>query len=164
MSSRELKSVQADLSETAPTAGAGIGPLIEARKKILVVDDDPVTVRALTIALNGEGYAVYSAVNGSEAISVVHEESPDMLLVDVCLPPDVTSGGAAPWDGFQVTRLLQHISGKKIPAIIISATDKADYKKYAAMIGAETFMAKPLSSATLFQSIESALAGTSPSP
>jgi two-component system OmpR family response regulator len=145
--------------ETASTVVTGISPSSEAQKKILVVDDDPVTVKALTIALNGQGYAVYSAINGSEAVNLVHEEHPDMLLVDVCLPPDVTLGGAAPWDGFQVTRWLQHVSAKKMPAIIISATDKADYKKYAAMIGAEAFMAKPLSHDVLFQSIESALAG-----
>lgn len=164
MFSSELKSAQGDFSEAAPTAVTGIGSSSEGQKKILVIDDDPVTVMALTVALTGQGYAVCSAVNGSEAISVVHEEHPDMLLVDVCLPPDVTLGGAAPWDGFQVTRWLQHNSAKKIPAIIMSATDKADYKKYAAMIGAESFMAKPLSSALLFQSIESALAGQAPSP
>lgn len=151
-----------DLSEKAPVAGVGNSPSIEGLKKILVVDDDPVTVKALTIVLNSGGYAVYSAVNGSEAASVVCVENPDMLLVDVGLPPDVTSGGTGPWDGFQVARWLQHLSAKTIPAIIISATDKADYKKYAAMIGAAAFMAKPLNNVTLFQSIESALAGQAP--
>jgi len=164
MFSSEPKSAQGDSSEAAPMEVTGIGPSVEGQKKVLVIDDDPVTVKALTIALNGKGYAVYSAVNGSEAISVVHEKNPDMLLVDVCLPPDVTLGGAAPWDGFQVTRWLQHNSAKKIPTIIISASDKADYKKYAAMIGAESFMAKPLNSALLFQSIETALAGQAANP
>jgi CheY-like chemotaxis protein len=136
-----------DLDGTAPSL-----------KKILVVDDDPVTVKALTLALNREGYTVYSTFNGSEAASVVCMENPDMLLVDVGLPPDAASGGAGPWDGFQVARWLQHLNAKTIPAIIISATDKADYKKYAAMIGATAFMAKPLDNGALFQSIESALA------
>jgi CheY-like chemotaxis protein len=158
MSSRELKSVQVDLGAPAPTAVIGIGPSIEERKKILVIDDDPVTVKALTIALNGKGYAVYSAFNGSEAIRVVREENPDMLLVDVGLPADGALGGEAPWDGFQVTRWLQHLTAKKIPTIIISASDKADYRKYAAMIGAEGFMPKPLNPLLLFQAIELALA------
>jgi two-component system, OmpR family, response regulator len=155
--SRAQKSVQKDLGEKAPAVFSGIGPTIEAQKKVLVVDDDPVIVEVLTMMLEGRGYAVCSAASGAEAIRMVRAENPDMLLVDVSLPADAASGDTALWDGFQITRFLRHVSAKRIPAIIMSASDKADYKKYAAMVGAEAFLSKPISSAKLFQSIESAL-------
>ena len=151
MSSRELKSVQDEVGEAAPESA-------EVQKKILIIDDDPVIVKALTIALNNKGYAVYSAHNGSEAMSVVRAANPDLLMVDVHLSPDDSFGAAGTWDGFQVTRWLRNVAAKKIPAIIISANANPDYAKYADKIGAESFMSKPLSIATLLQSIESALA------
>lgn len=152
MSSRELKPVQKTLGETAPKDA-------ETQKKILVIDDDPVTVKALTLALTSQGYAVFSARDGSEAISVVRDDVPDMLLVDVNLEPTEGIDGAALWDGFQVTRWLRHVTATKIPAIIMSTSDKPDYRTYAAKIGAETFMAKPISKAALLQSIEARFAG-----
>lgn len=151
MSSRELKPAQNTLGETAPKGA-------ETQKKILVIDDDPVTIRALTGALTSKGYAVSSARDGAEAIGMVREDIPDMLLVDVNLEPHDAFGGAAMFDGFQVTRWLRHVTAKNIPAIIISASDKADYRSYAAKIGAESFMAKPISNAALLQSIEAGLA------
>jgi len=150
MVSQEGKSTQGGSGKISPEA-------IDTRKKILVIDDDPVTVKALTHSLNGRGFAVYSAKDGSEAIGVVRDENPDMLLVDVNFSSDDVFGAAGTWDGFQITRWLRYVSARKIPAIIISATNKEDYKKYAEKIGAETFMAKPLSNDILFQSIESAL-------
>ena len=153
MVSREQNSAQDGSGEISPE-------VTDTRKKILVIDDDPVTLMALTHSLNGRGFAVYSARDGSEAIGVVREEDPDMLVVDVDLSAHDIFGAAGTWDGFQVTRWLRYACARKIPAIIISATDKEDYKKYAERIGAETFMAKPLSSDVLCQSIESALART----
>jgi DNA-binding response OmpR family regulator len=82
--------------------------------------------------------------------------------MDVNLEPNDTIGGAAIGDGFQVTRWLRHISAKNIPAIIISATDKAEYRKYTAKIGAEKFIAKLLTNAVLLQSIEAVLAVAPP--
>jgi CheY-like chemotaxis protein len=151
MISREQKSAPDASDETAPLA-------VDNRKKILVVEDDPLTVKVLTRTLNSEGYAVYSARNGSEAIGVVRDQNPDMLLVDVSLSADDAFGAAGAWDGFQVTRWLRHVSRKKIPAIIMSAADKPEYRECAEMIGARTFMAKPLCNAMLFHSIEAALA------
>jgi len=127
----------------------------------LVVDDDPVTVKALTLALTSKGYAVSSACDGSEAIGIVRDDMPDMMLVDVNLEPQNDFGGAALFDGFQVTRWLRYVTAKHIPAIIISATDKADYRRYAAKIGAETFLAKPISNAVLLQAIAAGVGGAS---
>jgi two-component system KDP operon response regulator KdpE len=143
------------MQSTAPVESERTG---EPRKKILVVDDDPITVKTLSLTLKARGYDVLSAVNGSEAIGVVRDSNPDMMLVDVCLAPDVASGGIVPWDGFQVTRWLQHANSKKIPAIIMSGSDKPEYKGRAASVGADAFMAKPIDNAVLLGSIAAALA------
>jgi CheY-like chemotaxis protein len=125
-------------------------------KKILIVDDDAVTVKTLSLTLNAKGYKVLIAGDGAQAISMVREENPDMMLVDVGLPPDL--GGARLCDGFEVTRWLQRTNARKIPAIIISGSDKPAYKREAAAIGADGFMAKPLNKEVLLDNIESALA------
>ena len=126
------------------------------RKKVLVVDDDEVTVKMLTLALNAKGYEVLSATDGSQAISIIREQNPDIMLVDVGLPADL--GGAQLCDGFQVTRWLQRANSRKIPAIIISGSDKPAYQRQAAAVGANAFIAKPINKDVLLESIESALA------
>jgi two-component system KDP operon response regulator KdpE len=130
------------------------------RKKILVVEDDAVVAKALSMTLNARGYQVLVAADSCEAIKLVREQDPDMMLVDVGLQPDL--GGARLCDGFQVAQWLQRAHARKIPSIIISGSDKPAYKRQAASVGAEAFMAKPLDSATLVESIELALATPAP--
>jgi CheY-like chemotaxis protein len=131
------------------------------RKKILVVDDDPVTVKTLTLTLNAQGYNVLSAVDGSAAIRILRQQNPDMMLVDVSLSPDVARGGMVPWTGFQMMGWLQRMN-TRIPTIIISGSDKPEYKEQAAAVGADGFMAKPINSTALLSSIASALAKIQP--
>jgi len=155
MSSSEQKPLQNASGENTPKGAA-------TQKKILVVDDDPVTRKVLTVALTRQGYAVFSARDGAEAIGVVRDDVPDMMLVDVNLEPAAGFDGAAIWDGFQVTRWLRHVTARRIPAILMSASDKPEYRRYTAKIGAESFMAKPISNADLLQSIEARLAAHAP--
>lgn len=129
------------------------------RKKILVIDDDPIMVKTLSLTLNAKGYKVISAADGPQAISAMREEAPDMMLVDVGLPTDV---GVVPWNGFQVAQWLQRMNTQKVPAIIISGSNKPEYKQQAADIGAEAFMTKPIDNALLLASIASALANPAP--
>ena len=66
--------------------------------------------------------------------------------------------GARLDDGFQVTQWLHQTNARKIPSIIISGSNKPAYKRQAESVGADAFLAKPLDSAALVESIESALA------
>jgi len=137
-------------------------PEVDSRKKVLVIDDDPVIVKAITLALHAKGYRVLSALDGAEAIDVFQEKNPDVLLVDVHLPKDAASEGAVLSDGFQVTRWLQLANTRKVPTIIMSGSDKPEFKRLAASLGAVRFLAKPLNSAVLVSSIEAALADREP--
>jgi CheY-like chemotaxis protein len=148
-----LKSPQASekISISANTGGP--------QKKILVVDDDPIILKTLSFTLQSKGYQVITAIDGSQAIGMMRDEEPDMMLVDVCIPPDVASGGCVPWDGFQITQWIQQMHGK-IPTIVISGADQPDYEKRAKAVGAEAFFPKPIDNGLLLASISSALAKT----
>lgn len=145
------KAPPAPVAEVKAQAGG------QPSKKILVVDDDPVMARTLSMTLSPRGYMVLEAKDGAEAIALMRDEKPDMLLVDVCLPPNGPNGGAVPWNGFQLTRWLQHVNTVKIPMIFMSGSDKPEYKAQAAAAGADGFMPKPLNSSALLSSIDSAL-------
>jgi len=55
-------------------------------KSILVVDDEPNICRALKRALENEGYVVYIAFNGDEALKLVSEKAPDLVILDIMMP------------------------------------------------------------------------------
>lgn len=133
-------------------------PVVEEtgpRKKILVVDDDPVILQTLAFTLKSRGYQVITATDGSQAIGLVRDEEPDMMLVDVSFPPDVASGGVGPNDGFQLTQWIRRFNGK-LPAIVISGSDKPEYKQRASALGAEFFQ-KPIDNDRLLACVSSAL-------
>jgi two-component system KDP operon response regulator KdpE len=134
----------------------------EPRKKILVIDDDAVIVKALSMGLKSRGYDVVAAADGAQAIAMMQQERPDMMVVDVCLAQDVSCGGVGHWDGFQVTRWLQRMNSARIPAIIISGTNKPEYKEQAAAVGADDFLPKPLNLHVLLGCIATSLSKARP--
>jgi CheY-like chemotaxis protein len=66
---------------------------IKSKQRILVVDDDPRIVRFIRSSLIARGYEVVTAANGNEALEMVQEEQPDIMLLDIFLPVK---------DGFEV--------------------------------------------------------------
>jgi two-component system response regulator GlrR len=129
-------------------------------KRILLVDDDPVVLGALSMKLKSQGYQVVTANDGSQAIGVTRKEKPDLMLLDVCFPPDVAHGGGVPWNGFLIQEWLQRLEGfKNVPVIFISAADRADYKQRATTSGARAFFQKPINNDLLLQAIDQAFTG-----
>lgn len=126
---------------------------VQAGKKILIVDDDAVILKTLSMILKSAGYEVVTATDGSEAIGVMRDDAPDLMLVDVCLPP----GLPISWDGFQVAQWLRAVNGA-IPTIVISGADKPEYAQQAAATGAHAFIAKPINNQLLLDTIASVLA------
>jgi two-component system KDP operon response regulator KdpE len=126
-------------------------------KKILVVDDDPVILLTLTLKLKAKGYEVITASEGSQAITITRKEKPDLMLLDVNFPPDVSHGGGVPWNGFVITQWLRRLNDtNKMPIIVISGIDKADYPQQASAVGATAFLRKPIDSQELLASIDTA--------
>src|SRR6267143_2497954 len=99
------------------------------RKKILVVDDSPVILKALSMKLTAAGYDVLTAEDGGGAVSLARREKPDLILLDISFPPDVAHGGGVAWDGFLIMNWLRRLDeGKHIPIMIISGGDPEKFK------------------------------------
>jgi len=98
-------------------------------KKILVVDDDPVILKAMSAKLGGYGYKVITANDGSEAIATMRDEKPDLIVLDVNFPPDVANGGRVTWDGFQIMSWLRGLKeADGTPFVIVTSGDPKEYK------------------------------------
>lgn len=106
-------------------------------KKILVVDDEPNVIRTLMFVLKKEGYDVFSAEDGEEAISMVRESKPDLMFLDVMMPKK---------NGYEVCQELKGDSGlNDIHIVILSAKGQEADKEKALTLGADEFMTKPFS-------------------
>jgi CheY-like chemotaxis protein len=130
----------------------------ESGKKVLIVDDDAVVLKAASMKLKSEGYGVITAVDGSSAMAAVRQSSPDVILLDIEFPPDVAHGGAVCWDGFRVMTWLKRLEpAKSIPVILMSGGEPARYQQLALAGGARGFVQKSLGFEGLLPLLEKCL-------
>ena len=99
---------------------------------ILVVDDEREIVRALRRSLSAHGYTVFTASSGEEALQVVAQHRPDLLLLDLLLPG---------MSGLEVCRRIREESN--VPIIVLSVKDAEHDKIEALDLGADDYVAKP---------------------
>lgn len=114
--------------------------------RILVVDDERAIRRYLHAALNAQGYTVYEASGGKEALNMVVGDRPDLIILDLGLP-DI--------DGVEVTRQLREWT--HIPIIILSVREQETDKIAALDAGADDYLTKPFSSGELMARMRVAL-------
>ncbi len=103
------------------------------KRKLLVVDDEPQIRKQLKIGLEGHGYEVLTASHGGEAISLIAQQSPDVIVLDISL--------GTPPDGLEVCRRIREWS--KVPIIMLSVHDEEKTKVAALMAGADDYLTKP---------------------
>lgn len=107
---------------------------------ILVVDDDPVFLKATAMKLESNGYAVLTARDGSAAIQAARRQKPNLLVLDINLSPDVASGGSVPWDGFRIMAWLRRFDDfKTTPVVMASIGDPVQHTREAIRAGAAAF-------------------------
>jgi two-component system, OmpR family, KDP operon response regulator KdpE len=99
---------------------------------ILVVDDEREIVRALQHALSAQGYRVLSASSGEEALKLIAQQHPDLLLLDLLLPS---------MSGLEVCRRVRSVSN--MPIIVLSVKGAERDKVEALDLGADDYVAKP---------------------
>ncbi len=121
-------------------------------KSILIVDDDPDVVTAITMALTDQGAKVFSAIDGSQAVEIHNKEQPDLVVLDMMLPKR---------SGFLV---LEHIKkgkpkGAKPRIIMITGNLGSRHKTYAETLGVDDYINKPFRMDRLLGSIEKILVG-----
>jgi chemosensory pili system protein ChpA (sensor histidine kinase/response regulator) len=141
---------------TTVSAQARVAP--DSRpKKILIVDDDPFILQTTSLKLASHGYEALTATDGSEAIGVMRDQRPDLVLLDITFPPDIAQGGVA-WDGFQIMSWLRGLKeAKDVAFIIITSGDPAEYEKRALANGALAFFHKPIHHEDLLALIDTTL-------
>ena len=131
--------------------------LAAPKKKILVVDDNEVILKTVSLKLQGCGYQIITALDGSEAVAAARKETPDLILLDINFPPEVAG---VPWDGFRIMDWFQRLDpAKKIP-IIITGTEDVKIKERAASCGAVAFFHKPINHDDLIKVIRATLGGS----
>lgn len=118
-------------------------------KKIMLVEDDKDTIRAMGVRLKSQGYNLVVATDAISAISTARKEKPDLIVLDLGLP-----GG----DGFVVMqRLKSNYDLMLVPIIVVSARDPLMNEERALVAGAEAFLQKPVDNADFLKAIEGAL-------
>ncbi|GHA71739.1 response regulator transcription factor [Pontibacter akesuensis] len=119
---------------------------VKEKLKVLVVDDEPSILLPLEFLMRKNGYQVFIARNGTEAIESVNKELPQVVVLDIMMP-DV--------DGYEVCRHIrqkEEMKGAKV--IFLSAkTKEADVKKGYA-VGADLYIPKPFSTRFLMEKIK----------
>ncbi|MBI4678802.1 MAG: response regulator transcription factor [Elusimicrobia bacterium] len=118
--------------------------------KMLVVDDDPSIIALLRKSLSGAGFSVVSTDNGSEALMLVRESKPDLVLVDAAMPG---------LDGHAVCRVLKkEAATRSIPVIIMSGSMMEEAHVLSGFAGgADDYVLKPFSLPVLRARIEAVL-------
>lgn len=110
----------------------------DAAQRVLVVDDENSIRRYLRAALSAQGFTVYEAANGEEAVNAVLSNRPDIIILDLGLPD---------FDGIEVTRRLREWS--QTPIIILSVREAENDKIAALDAGADDYLTKPFSTGEL---------------
>lgn len=119
------------------------------RKRILVVDDEVYIVHILEFSLSMEGYEVLTAFDGEEALQVVEENSPDLIVLDIMMPKI---------DGYEVCRHLRSEERfADIPIILLSAKGRPIDREEGMKAGANDYITKPFRPRKLLEKIEELL-------
>jgi len=113
---------------------------------ILVCDDDKEIVEAINIYLINEGYKVYKAFNGLEALKVLEEETIHLVIMDIMMPQ---------MDGMRATMKLREEFN--IPVIMLSAKSEDTDKIMGLNMGADDYMTKPFNPLELIARVKSQL-------
>jgi CheY-like chemotaxis protein len=108
---------------------------MDALRKVLVVDDDPVVGKSIDRVLTGKGYAVITASNGEEALAKLRDEKYDVVFTDIKMPG---------MSGLEVAERVK-ASQPWLPVVIVTGFGTGDYEARAAAAGVSGFLHKPLS-------------------
>lgn len=117
------------------------------KRRILIVDDDPLLLQFLNEVIGHAGYETITASSGEEALQRVAEVEPDMALLDITMP------------GMTGLELARHLkTHTSVPFMFLSAIGDSESTKQAAAYGAVGYLLKPVDAARLMPAFEAGLA------
>jgi DNA-binding response OmpR family regulator len=114
-------------------------------KHVLLIEDEPNIIEAVSFLLSRDGYNVSTHSNGHDALEVIEAKQPDLLILDVMLPGR---------SGFDILADLRgRETGEGIPVLMLTARGQTTDREMAQRIGATRFMTKPFSNAEIIETL-----------
>lgn len=113
---------------------------------ILVADDVKTERMHVSEILKRNGHNVIEAVDGDDAIAKAEQYKPDMIIMDIVMPKR---------DGFNATkRIVMNPATKNIPIVVVSSKGQESDIKRATMVGAKSYLVKPVSPEGLMEKVK----------
>lgn len=126
-----------------------------SKQKILIVDDEPDILELIEYNLNKEGYQVYVAHNGQEAVAEAKKYLPDLIILDVMMPK---------MDGIEACRVMRTMPEFKNTFMVFLTARSEEYSEIAGFnVGADDYIAKPIKPRALVSRINAILRRNQPS-
>jgi two-component system KDP operon response regulator KdpE len=127
--------------------------MADEKHKILIVDDEPQITRVLKTTLSSRGYSTRTASDGDDAVQVIKEWPPDLVITDLRMPN---------MDGLQLCRHLRAKS--QVPIIVLSVRGEERTKVEALDAGADDYITKPFSTNELLARVRATLRRATSAP
>lgn len=115
-------------------------------KKVLIVDDEPDMLKAISFRLKKAGYEILTAVNGKIALDIISSNKPDLVLLDLRMP---VMGGEEVCAKIKNDELL-----KDLPIILLTASSGGKIADKAKELGVEDCLVKPFDSEVLLKKVQ----------
>lgn len=113
--------------------------------KVMIADDEPSILMSLEFLFKKEGYQVFIARDGQEAITIFDQEKPAILVLDIMMPKV---------DGFEVCQYVRkNIENNNVKIVFLSAKNKEADKDKGLELGANLYLTKPFSTRELIKQI-----------
>ena len=123
---------------------------VGGNRRILIVDDNPVVLKAFELKLKSDGFVVTTSTNSATVASTAEQTHTQLIILDINFP----AGGAMEWNGFTVIQWMRRFPElTNIPIILITGSEAAEYKDKALAAGAIAFFQKPVVYKDLLETI-----------
>ena len=114
-------------------------------KRVLVIEDEPNIIEAISFILSRDGWTVHTHTDGDTAMAKLRDSPPDMVILDVMLPGR---------SGFDILRDLRADPDLgALPVMMLTAKGQARDRELAEQLGATRFMTKPFSNAEVIETV-----------
>jgi len=119
-------------------------------KKVLLIEDEPNIIEAVSFILSRDGWDVKTHSNGHDAVDAVRNRTPDLIILDVMLP------GKSGFDILKEIRSEQQFA--LTPVLMLTARGQVKDREMAEKAGASRYMTKPFSNAEVLDAVRSMVA------
>ena len=118
----------------------------DAKKNVLIVDDEPHIVNLIKLSLNKDKYSVTGAYSAREALMHMEKAVPDIVVLDLMMPGI---------NGYELCKALrENPKTRNVPVLILSAKSQMNDKLHAIDVGADDYMTKPFDPMELVKRIK----------